>query len=251
MSFIKGISLGLLAFILLGCSSQAVVETQIVVTEEAGETLPVITEEPTQQIENIEPTEQTVEQMETEEPSQSGQGKTYQIVPEESEARFLIDEVLLGEDFTVIGVTKAVSGEVIGNIDNPTQAQINVEVDARTFATDNNRRNGAIQRWILETSNPENQTVTFESTSISGLPEQAEVGQSYDLQITGDLTVKGVTNEITFDGSVTLISDNRLEGSFSTETLYTDYVTIPSLPPQVASVEDQIILEIDFVAVAN
>ncbi len=177
--------------------------------------------------------------------------KVFLIVPDETEARFLIDEVLLGAPFTVVGATSAVGGEIRADLNAPNNAQADIRVDLTTIVTDNERRNGAIQRWILETGEPANQAAEFTSVSVSGIPEQLEVGQTFDFQISGDLTVKGVTKPLTFDGTATLVSEDRLEGSASTTILYTDFTTIPSLPPQVASVEDETILEIDFVAVAE
>lgn len=177
--------------------------------------------------------------------------KVFLIVPDETEARFLVDEVLLGAPFTVVGVTSAVGGEIRADLNAPNNAQADVQVDLTTLVTDNERRNGAIQRWILETGEPANQTAEFTSVSVSGIPEQLEVGQTFDFQINGDLTVKGITRPLTFDGTATLVSEDRLEGSASTTILYTDFTTIPSLPPQVASVEDETTLEIDFVAVAE
>jgi polyisoprenoid-binding protein YceI len=154
-----------------------------------------------------------------------------------------------GEDFTVIGATRAVNGQISGDETDPASAQVSVVVDVRTLATDSGRRNGAIQRFILETGIPENQIATFEATSISGLPENITIGQPFEFQITGNLTAHGVSKELTFNGSATLVSETRLEGTTSTETLFTEFVSVFSLPSQVASVEEALILEIDFVAV--
>jgi polyisoprenoid-binding protein YceI len=176
---------------------------------------------------------------------------TFRLVPEESEARFLIDEVLLGSPFTVVGTTSALEGQVAVDLNDPSSAQVNILVDVRTLVTDDGRRNGAIQRWILETGEPGNQTAEFNASAISGIPDQVAVGETFDFQITGDFSVKGVTKELTFDGSAALVSEDRLEGTARTETLYTEFTTIPGLPPQVASVEEGMILEIDFVAVSE
>ena len=176
---------------------------------------------------------------------------TLRILPEESEARFLIEEVLLGAPFTVVGATSELEGEITADLNDPSNAQVNIIVDVTTLVTDNGKRNGAIQRWILETSDPANQTAEFTATSINGMPDQVVVGETFDFQITGDFSVKGVTKELTFDGSATLVSEDKLEGSSATEVLYTEFTSIPGLPPQVASVEDNMILEIDFVAVSE
>jgi len=180
----------------------------------------------------------------------SGETVLY-ILPEESEARFLIDEVLLGEPFTVVGTTSALEGEITADLNDPSNSQVNIIVDLTTLLTDNGNRNGAIQRWILETGEPGNQTAEFKAGSISGMPDQVAVGETFDFQISGDFSVKGVTKELTFDGSAALVTEDRLEGTASTNVLYTEFTNIPRLPPQVASVEEDMVLDINFVAVGQ
>jgi polyisoprenoid-binding protein YceI len=104
----------------------------------------------------------------------------------------------------------------------------------------------------LQTDDPANQYAEFTSTSISGLPASVTVGETYNVQITGNLTIHGVTQEVTFEGTITPVSDTRIEGTASLTITYGDFgVQILRLPEQVASVEDVTTLEIDLVAVAN
>ena len=77
---------------------------------------------------------------------------TLRIVPEESEVRFIIDEVLAGSPNTVVGTTTAVSGEIRGSFADPQGVQVGLlQVDLSTLLTDNNFRNRAIRDFILET----------------------------------------------------------------------------------------------------
>ncbi len=173
-----------------------------------------------------------------------------QIVPEESEVRFLIDEVLNGSPKTVVGTTNQVAGEIAVNPSDPTQTRVGViQVNARTLSTDSGMRNRTIANRILQTGQYE--FVTFTPTSIVGLPEQGSAGQTYTFQIVGDLTIRDVTKEVTFDVTATPQSESRLEGTATTTILYPDYnIAIPSVP-QVASVDDEVKIEIDFVAAAS
>jgi polyisoprenoid-binding protein YceI len=170
--------------------------------------------------------------------------------PEESEARFIIDEVLRGEPTTVIGVTNEIAGQIQVDEENPTQTQIDsITVQTGALTTDNNLRNGAIRDLILNSGSFP--VVTFTPTSIEGLPAQGAVGETYALTITGDLSVRDVTREVTFEASVTPVSESRIEGSAATTISRSDYgLTIPSVP-NVADVGDEVILEIDFVAIAS
>ena len=248
------------ALISAACASApetGAVETvqEIVVTEEPALTEEMVeTEVPAPTQAEVQETASMGEESAEDEPAgqETMAGEmVFKIIPEETEARFLIDEVLLGSPFTVIGATNAVDGEVRADPNTPDTAQVTIQVDLTTLITDNSRRNGAIQRWILETGQPGNETAVFNSVSVSGIPEPVVIGQPFDFQISGDMTVKGTTKPLTFEGSAVLVSPDRLEGSASTTLLYTEFTTIPSLPPQVASVEEEIILEIDFVAVAE
>lgn len=181
----------------------------------------------------------------------SGAGAaTYQIVPTDSQVSFTINEVLRNSPNTVVGTTSQVAGQISFDPSQPAGAQVGpIQVDARTLVTDNNFRNRAIKNQILDTNNYE--YITFTPKSISGLPDQVTFGTSYNLTITGDLTIKGVTKSVSFDATVTPVDATKLQGSATTTILYKDYgISIPQVP-SVASVEDSVILKIDFVAVAG
>ncbi|HEX6292529.1 MAG TPA: YceI family protein [Herpetosiphonaceae bacterium] len=171
-----------------------------------------------------------------------------QIIPEESEARFIIDEVLNNAPKTVVGTTNQVAGEIAVDPDNLSQSQLGtIQVNARTLTTDSEFRNRAIKNRILLTDQYE--FITFTPKQLVGLPQSATIGQSYSFQIVGDLTIRDATREVTFDVTATPASDTRLEGTAKTTISYADYgITIPRVP-QVASVAEQVRLEIDFVAV--
>jgi polyisoprenoid-binding protein YceI len=174
----------------------------------------------------------------------------YEIDPARSEARFTINEVLRGTPTTVVGVSQNLGGQISLDLNNPSTAQIGeILINARDLATDNEFRNNAIANEILLTN--EHEYITFEPTSISGLPDMAIVGETYPLQITGNLTIIGQTREVTFDAEVTPLSESELEGSASLNILYADFgITIP-FARSVESVEDNVLLELDFIAVAN
>lgn len=182
--------------------------------------------------------------------SSAAAGRTFTIVPEESEARFRVQEVITGVDSTVTGATNSVEGTLTVNTENPSASSVDsIRVDLSTLQTDNNFRNRAIHDSILQTGNPDFQYAEFVGTGVSGLPDSIAVGDTVDFQVTGNLTIHGVTQEVTFDTTATLVSENRLEGTASLPVLYGDYgVQILRLPPQVASVEDQVTLELEFVA---
>ena len=72
----------------------------------------------------------------------------------------------------------------------------------------------------------------------------------FRLHVTGDLTVRDITREITFQVTVTPVSETRLEGVAKATVLRSDYeLNIPSVP-NVANVSDEVRMEIEFVALA-
>jgi polyisoprenoid-binding protein YceI len=175
---------------------------------------------------------------------------TAEIVQGESEVRFKIDEILNGNPFQVVGVTDQVAGQILIDPSNPANVQMGpVTVNARTFLTDSGNRNRAIQNVILDTAQFE--FVTFTPKSFVGLPGAGAVGDTFSFQIVGDLTVRDVTHEVTFDVTVTIESGTRLRGLASAVISREQFgLGLIQLPPQVASVSDPVTLEIDFVAEA-
>lgn len=175
--------------------------------------------------------------------------RTFQIVQEQSEARFLIDEILLGNPNTVIGATSQVSGEIIVNPAEPTQAQISpIQVNARDLTTDDDRRNGAIRRFILQSNQDEYQFIVFQPTAIEGLPDSVTIGEPFEFRVTGDLKIRDITNPVTFDMTITANSEDELSGSGATTVLRSDYgLNIPNVP-SVAGVSEEVRLEVDFIA---
>jgi polyisoprenoid-binding protein YceI len=174
----------------------------------------------------------------------------YQIVPADSEVSFTIDEVLSGQPNTVVGTTDRVAGQIAWDPSDPAGAQIGtIQVDARTLATDNNLRDRTIKNRILDSNTYD--YITFTPKRLTGLPGQITFGASYTFKIVGDLTIKNVTKEVSFDATVTPADASKLEGLASATILYKDFgIAIPQVP-RVAGVDDAVALEITFVAAAQ
>jgi polyisoprenoid-binding protein YceI len=172
------------------------------------------------------------------------------IAAEGTQARFLIGEILAGSPNTVIGETQEVSGEIRVDPADPAAVELGlIQIDAASFVTDNSFRNRAINSFILQTG--DHPFVTFEATELVGLPETVAVGDAFDFELVGDLTIRDITRSVTFAVNVTVESSTRLTGSARATINRADFdLTIPSVP-QVASVDEQVRLELDFVAEAD
>lgn len=196
------------------------------------------------------PTVTPKEETDRAEASASTAAQTFVIVGEESEARFIIDELLFGAPKTVIGTTSELSGELTVNAANPSASEIGpIQVDANTFITDNNRRNGAIQRFILQTSRYK--FITFTPTAISGMPDAVSIGDEVSFDVSGDLTIRDITNPVSFTVTLQVVSESELQGVATTVIAREAYaLTIPQVP-SVANVSEEVIVEFDFVARAE
>jgi polyisoprenoid-binding protein YceI len=76
-------------------------------------------------------------------------------------------------------------------------------------------------------------------------------GDTFEFQITGELLIRDTTNSVTFDAEVTFVDETRVEGSATANVLRSDFgIGIPSVPG-VANVTDEVLLNIDFVALAG
>lgn len=172
----------------------------------------------------------------------------FSIDPAESEVRFTLGELLRGAPNTVVGSTNQVAGEIAIDSNALTNTRVGiVRVNARTLETDSDLRDRAIRNRILNSN--EFEFISFTPTDIQNLPTGGEFGDSFEIQITGDLTLRNITAQETFEVSVTPISETRIEGyGKATVSRSTYNLTIPSVR-DVAEVDEDVILEIEFVAV--
>jgi polyisoprenoid-binding protein YceI len=182
----------------------------------------------------------------TPEPAAQPEFVLFSIHPAESQARFIIYEELNGVPTNVVGATNQVAGEAAVGLENLSETLLGeIRINARTLATDQDRRNNAIRNRILFTDQYE--FITFVPTEMRGFSGSAGIGQVYTFQVTGDLTIRNVTQPVTFVVIVTYESEERLVGSASTTVTQKQFnLSVPSVP-FVANVAEEILLEIDFV----
>lgn len=173
----------------------------------------------------------------------------YRIDPSQSEARYSASEVFLREnrDASPVGVTKGIAGDVLIDFANPANSQVGtIVINIEQFESDSGLRDGRIRREFLESSKyPE---AIFIPTELVNFPANPIEGQSYNFQMTGDLTVKETTAPTTWEVSATLNGDT-LTGSASTTILMSTYGVGPISLAGILETEDEVRLEFDFVAV--
>lgn len=142
--------------------------------------------------------------------------------PNLSSVGFTFNEILPSDQRTTSGSTTSVKGEVI--VKNSTLTSADISVDMTSVTTDIEKRDINVQNKIFQTNEyPEAFFVVTKPVKLNGLPADGTIG---NLEITGDLTIKGKTNSVTSDYQVvrdgekislsTAIEINRLD--FDVET---------------------------------
>ena len=148
-------------------------------------------------------------------------------------AGFRVEEVLsnIGNN-TAIGRTPNVSGTL--TLDGQTLSTTAITVDLTTITSDQPRRDQPIQR-TLETNNFP--TATFELTQPMSLPEAPAEGVTYNLTAVGNMTVHGVTKQVSVDLQAQL-KNGVIVVVGSTPFNFSDYNMSPPQAPVVLSVDD-------------
>ncbi|GAA1810467.1 MULTISPECIES: YceI family protein [Brevibacterium] len=157
-------------------------------------------------------------------------------IGEGSEAGYRVDEVLNGEDVTVVGRTPDVTGDI--TIDGSELTAGTVSVDLRTVTTDSSRRDNYFSGQAIDTNaNPE---ATFTATGPVDLTALSDSG-SAEIDIPGTLEINGQTQEATAQTTATR-ADTGLSVVGAIDVTWQDYgVEPPNLG--FVSVEDAGVVE--------
>ncbi len=174
-------------------------------------------------------------------------GATVFTLSESTIARYKVEEVLANTGFKIaIGETSDVAGRIAFDADGNVAADgSRIVVQAATLRTDSNRRDGYVRNRTLVTDTyPE---VVFQPTSVDGLPASiADASGPVEFTITGDLTVKDQTREVTWDAMAEFPGDGTVAGFASVMFTFEDFGMDKPRVAIVVSVEDEILLELEF-----
>jgi polyisoprenoid-binding protein YceI len=147
----------------------------------------------------------------------TGAGSAWQAT-DASQVGYRVEEVLFGVNTTAVGRTNQVTGSLA--IDGTTVTNVDFTVDVASITSDEGRRDSQFRGRIM--SADEFPTATFALTQPIELGLEPSDGAETTTQATGDLTLRGVTNSVTFD--LTAKQDNGLIGvQGSIPVLFSDY----------------------------
>jgi len=114
---------------------------------------------------------------------------------DDSVVQYRIQEVLFGQDAEATGTADGVTGSV--EIAGTEVTSAEVEVDMTTFESGESNRDDQFEGRIMETA--QFPTATFSLTEPIDLGGEPAAGEEITVTATGELTMHGVTQIITFD----------------------------------------------------
>ena len=170
----------------------------------------------------------------------------YAIVPEESMARYRVQEELaqVGET-EAVGETQAIIGQFgFGEEELPLPCS-RFDVDMRTLRSDQARRDNYLYQNTLEAEMYP--LATFVLRAVEDMEAPLAEGEETTLRLIGDLTLRDVTKLVAWEAKVTLI-DGALTGTAATMFEMPDFGIEPPSVPVVLSLDETIRLEVNFTA---
>jgi len=166
--------------------------------------------------------------------------------PTGNAARYRVRERLVGHDLPsdAIGETKSLTGAIAFDSSGKVIRQgSKFVVDAGTFVSDKDRRDGFVRGRLLEAE--QYPSIVLIPTDIRGVALPLPTSGTLPIEMTGDLTVHGVTRLTTWKGSAKF-QDGRITGSAATAFTFNEIQMEQPRVPVLLSVADTIRLEIDF-----
>jgi polyisoprenoid-binding protein YceI len=139
---------------------------------------------------------------------------------------YRVAEVLFGVDTEGVGRTEAVTGTL--TLDGTVLTAVGFSVDVATMTSDDGRRDNQFRGRIMSTD--EFPTATFTLTDPVDLGVEAVEGATVSAEIVGDLTLRGVTRQVTATVEAR-VDDGRIGVVGSIPVVFTDFEIVdPSLP---------------------
>ncbi len=163
-----------------------------------------------------------------------------------SAARYRVRERLVGHDFPNDAVceTKILSGAIsIDSAGKVIRDASKFTLDAGSFVSDKDRRDGFVRGRLLEADNYP--TITLVPTEVRGVKLPLPKSGSAPIEMIADLTVHGVTRPTIWKGTVQFVNGG-VSGTESTALTFDDLQLEQPRVPVLLSVADTIRLEINF-----
>jgi polyisoprenoid-binding protein YceI len=167
---------------------------------------------------------------------------------EGSQARYRVREQLAGISFPndAVGTSSTVTGTlVLGPNGAVVSNESKLTLDLRTFKSDQERRDGYLQRNTLETETFP--LAEFVPRRAEGLPHPfpTEPPAQAGFRLIGDMTLHGVTSELSWNVIATFV-EGRVSGVATTSFPFSTFKLEKPTLARLLSVDDTINLELEF-----
>jgi polyisoprenoid-binding protein YceI len=163
-----------------------------------------------------------------------------------SSASYSVTEQFVGIDFPndAVGTSTTVAGTLVIAADGSVPPGSKLTIDLRNLKSDQEQRDGFVKSRTLETD--KYPFVEFVPTKIKGLPVMIPTQGQTGFELTGNMTIHGVTKEVTFQGIATFGRDSTVAGRAKTNFTFATFgLTKPAIG-RLMSVDDKINLDIVF-----
>ena len=170
----------------------------------------------------------------------------YLVAAAGNEVRYRIREKLVGMElpYDAVGTTSAVSGGIaFDERGRLVPAESKLVIDVTGLKSDKERRDGFVQRRLLETE--KHPTVEFVPSSLKGLPARLPTAGERSFDMIGNLTIKGVTRPATWKVKARFQPDRVTGQAYTLFTFSEAGIEQPKVPV-ILSLADTIRLEYDF-----
>ena len=159
------------------------------------------------------------------------------VATEESQFGYRVEEVLAGVNTTAVGRSNQLTGTM--TVEGTTVPAVDMEVQVATITSDESKRDESFRGSVMNTA--EFPTATFHLTQPIELGAIPAEGEQITASATGDLTMHGVTQPVTFDVTAQA-SGGKIGVLGSIPIVFTDYgIQNPSYGP--VKTEDDGLLE--------
>lgn len=179
----------------------------------------------------------------------AGDEITFVIDPSASQVSYSVEEEFFNREVqfvTAVGTTSVIDGSLSVALSGgePSLTGGEISVDISTLESDSNRRDNAIRNdWLESARFP---TATFVPSAIENFSgDYTDGAVTFDL--VGDLTVREVTNPVTFNVTASLEGET-LRGTATALVMMVDYGFDPPDILNILTVTDGVTLTIDLVA---
>lgn len=170
---------------------------------------------------------------------------------EGTEARYRVKEQFINVSLPndAVGATKDVKGGVVVSPNGSADAAASkITLDMTTLKSDRNSRDNFLRRNTLQTA--QFPSADFVLKEVKGLGGAIPTAGSKELELVGDFRVRGVTKPVTWKATAQFTETEVTGQAITAVTFGMFNMEIPRIT-QLASVEDNIRLELDFVLTRN